>query len=87
MCTHDCVGGRKDEKETDEVKRDKERRKMSVIGGVGERRLVFGEHQWNIARFLYDWHSSHWLASGKKLSIPKGRNRTKSKSNKHKKTH
>lgn len=44
---------------------------MSVIGGVGERRLVFGEHQWNIARFLYDWHSSHWQASGKSFQFPK----------------
>lgn len=52
---------------------------MSVIGGVGERRRVFGKHQWNIARFLYYWHSSHWLASGKSFQFPK--EETKQKAN------
>lgn len=43
--------------------------------------------QWNIAKFLYYWHSPHCLAWGKVSFIPKGKPQTKSKSNKHNKTH
>lgn len=49
--------------------------------------FVCCNQQWNIARFLYYWHSPHCPAWGKVSFIPKGKRQTKSKSNKHNKTH